>query len=245
LSSLLIQSASIAQQASWQAACLETVQDWCRQEGIAYRLLGDEIFSLVPQEILEKIGNKLPIATDYARLCLLESALEEGFDRVIWLDADTLIWQKDFELDSLQPQAFGQEFWLQEDSGKMQIKSNVHNAVLVFQSDSVVLPFLRELVLRLLYRVSDNYLAPQFAGPKLLSALHSLYQFELLPHVGALSPLISSELAVGQWHGKAMAHYQKVKGELPPALNLCASLIDPQSAPNVIKTLLKANHCAI
>ena len=185
---------------------------------------------------MTKVQTKLPVATDYARLIYLQRALGEGFEQVIWLDADVLVFDQALTLEFTDSCAFGQEFWVQKHNGKLVARSNLHNAVCVFKKNCVVLPFLIQTIASLVQRVDPAHLAPQFVGPKLLNALHSLCNFSLLPQVGALSPLVVADICAGS--GVALDLLRQQSQVSPLAVNLCASLIGEVAASAVVAFLL-------
>ncbi len=237
---LVIQSCSPAQQAGWMQSCLASVRRWAQAQGHDYRFIGDEIFELVPDWYRQKVGNKLPVATDYARLVLLKQALaEENYQQVLWLDADLLVLDQTMQFDFAGTCAFGQEVWVQERDGKLQARRNIHNAVMVFRRHCPVLPFLLHCVQSLMRRVDPAHIAPQLVGPKLLQALHPLCDFALLPQVGALSPAVVADLGRrgGAGDGQALQLLLKNSALLPQAVNLCASLISAVDAQTVIESL--------
>jgi len=234
-STLVIQSCSVLQRQGWQGVCLQTAQAWAAQQGHDYRFIGDEIFDLVPTWYMDKVGTKLPVATDYARLLLLQQALKEGYGQVLWLDADVVVFDPALQLEFAGTCAFGQEGWVQPGKRGFELRRNVSNALCVFRQGCVVLPFLLHTVASLVHRVDAAHIAPQFVGPKLLNALHPLCNFALLPQVGALSPPVVDELYRGE--GPALALLRAGCAKPLQAANVCASLVDAESAAAVVATL--------
>jgi hypothetical protein len=232
---LVIQSSSLAQRQSWQQHCLQSVERWAQAQGFDYRWLGDEIFAHVPAWYMAKVDSKLPVATDYARLVLLQEALAQGYQQTLWLDADVLVLDTQMTLDFEGSCAFGQEVWVQERHGKYQARRNIHNALAVFRQQCAVLPFLLRCVESLMQRVDPAHIAPQFVGPKLLQALHPLADFAVLPQVGALSPVVIDDLCRGG--GPALDSFLQMSQPLPQAVNLCASLLSGEQASRVIECL--------
>lgn len=219
----------------WIKLCLASVKNWSQCQGFEYRFINDAIFSLVPQWYLDKTG-KGPVAADYARLVTLQSALESGgFECAIWLDADTYVMDQAMELSSDKSCAFGREIWVQEEQGNLRARKNVHNAVCFFKKGCIVLPFLIETVASIIRRADPERIAPQMVGPKLLSALHSLHDFELLPQVGALSQEVARDLIAGG--GPAVDMLLKHSTVPLQAINLCASLMDEADGLQVIASL--------
>lgn len=237
-STVIIQSCSETQLEGWMGQCVASVQGWADTQGHDYHFVGDEIFNLVPDWYREKVGRKLPVATDYARLQLIQLALQEGYERAIWLDADVLVFDRSLDLRHEGSCAFGQEVWIQEHEGQLAARRNVHNAVAAFRKDCVVLPFLIHTIESLIRRVHPEHVAPQMVGPKLLGALHSICAFDLLPEVGALSPLVVRDICAGK--GSALDLLRRKSEVKPKAVNLCASLIDEDAAAQVIEILLAA-----
>jgi hypothetical protein len=232
---LVLQSCSDNQRASWIKECLRSVASWAEAKTYTYRFIDDELFTVVPDWYMRKVGNKLPIAADYARLVFMQKALAEGFEQVIWLDADLLVFDQTLAFDFTGSCAFGHEVWIQGRDGKLEARTNVHNAVCVFRQGCVILPFLLHTVLSLMKKVDPAHLAPQFVGPKLLNALHPLCNFTLLPQVGALSPLVVADICNGSTKALDLL---RLKSTVPLlAVNLCASLIHPDAAATVIVAL--------
>ena len=81
------------QRPEWYEPCLDSVRRWAAAEGFQYRLYGDEAFERVPPSLREKCGGRMPMLADLARLAVARALLErEGWERVIYADADFLIW---------------------------------------------------------------------------------------------------------------------------------------------------------
>ena len=235
MKTLVIQSCRTDNIPAWIQSCLDSVRVWIEIHGYHRCFIGDEIFDLVPDWYMEKTG-KGPIATDYARLVLMKHALEnQGFDQVIWLDADVFILDTAMHLESLGSCAFGQEIWVQTDRGKLKVRKNVHNAVCLFRQGCVVLPFLIETIASIVRRAVPDKISPQMVGPKLLTALHSLHDFDLLPQVGAISPDVASDIIAGG--GDALSLLQEKTTVPLQAANLCASLMNDEEGIIVVDGL--------
>ena len=251
---LVLQSAP-AQRSQWLDKCLASVESWATQAHYSYRFIGDELFDQVPDWYMRKVAGRMPIASDLGRLLWIKNLLEQGeADTVVWLDADVLVFAPALlKVAPVSSCVFGQEHWIQKkppksypkgsekpqrQTGTWQARRNVHNALAAFRKGCPVLPFLIEVIQRMMRRVDANFIAPQMMGPKLLSNLHNLADFELMPSVGALSPDVILDLAhkqadLGltglegvQWagHGALPALLEKQTEPLLAA-NLCSSLL--------------------
>jgi hypothetical protein len=237
MATLVIQSCSEAQRLSWMATCLASVEQWTTSQGHEYLFIGDEIFETVPDWYLTKVPNKLPVATDYGRLVLMRDALAAGYDEVVWFDADLLIFDQSLRLMFDGTCAFGQEVWIQQPGIRLEARRNVHNAVCVFRQNCPILPFLLHTVLSLIHRVDAERISPQMVGPRLLNALHPLADFALLPQVGALSPEVVADLAVG--NGPALDLLRKESRVPLQAANVSASVNQPDLAAAAVAAILR------
>ncbi len=112
--------------------------------------------------------------------------------------------------------------------GRWEVRKNIHNAFAAFPVECPVLPFLIDIILRMMYRVDHDHIAPQMMGPKLLSSLHNLAAFDFRPDIGALSPEVMSVIAGDKHsHSGESALQALCKAQPRPlvAANLCASLM--------------------
>lgn len=223
----------------WLERCMASVQAWAGRHGYEYRFIGDELFELVPDWYQQKVGPRFAIWADLARLVWIRDCLSAGHaDLVGWVDADVYVFAPQHL--TLAPQTscvFGLEHWVQDGDKGLRVHRNVHNAWCGFRKDCPILPFLIEVVQRLIRRVDADHIAPQFVGPKLLSSLHTIADFELAPGVGALSRELVAELA-GE-PGAAMALLRQSLAQPLLAANLCASLQseNPESMMRVMDRL--------
>jgi hypothetical protein len=227
---LVIQSYDETSVKPWLLQCRASVQAWAQACRFDYRFIGDEALLLTPQWYRDKLGDRLPIVADLARLLLIKQALDSGYEQACWLDADVFVFAPDrLHLHYQQTCAFGREYWVSADSrGRLSVRRNVHNAVCVFKVGCPVLPFLIHATEQIIRRVDPDNIAPQMVGPKLLGALHSLAGFDLIESVGAFSPAIVGELQTvhpGQpTPGPAVERLLDATPIRLAGANLCASL---------------------
>jgi hypothetical protein len=218
---LVIQSHRSPLPYPWIERCLASVRDWCALNQYEYRFLGDELFDGVPGGLLEKTQDQIVIASDLARLLILQGALSKGYQAVIWLDADFLIFSPAaFMLPDL-PYAVGREVWVQHDKNdRRRVYKKVHNAFLMFRQGNSFLDFYAETAQRLLAR-NQGIMPPQFIGPKLLTALHNVAMLPVLETAGMLSPMVINSLLQGE--GAAMDLFVAHSPQPIAAANLCIS----------------------
>jgi hypothetical protein len=215
----------------WLRACLESVAGWAADAGFAHEVAGDDFLARVPADLRARAHGRTQVVADLARLDWIAELLDAGWDRVIWLDADVLVFAPDRLTAALElaPSGylFGREVWVQPDArGRPKPRRNLHNALLAFTPGNPVLAFYRHAAERVLARHAGAPV-PQLIGPKLLTALDNMIGLEASWAVGMASPLVVRDLAAGG--GPALACLQAAAPEPPAALNLCASLSGRES----------------
>lgn len=196
------------------------------RNGYEYRFLDDELFDFVPSRIRSKYSAQPVILADLARLRLLQAGLSDGFERVVWIDADVFA----FAPDRLQlpetSHAIGREVWVQMRGEKLRAYRKVHNAFLMSSSGDSFLPFYADAAERLLEQAKPP-LVPQFIGPKFLTAQHNIAGLHVSDCVGMLSPLALRDLVDGG--GAAMDLTLSGHTDMPAAFNLSASYAGKES----------------
>jgi hypothetical protein len=249
---LILQSHNFQVLRGWIGPCVDSVRRWTEQRHYDYRFLGDEIFDPLPDDLRLKLQDHLPIQADLARLILLREALDNGYDRVVWFDADVLVFAPDdLEIDSIpDSNAFGRELWVDTDVGKrLKTWRNIHNAACLFRKGDPVLPYLIHATETILQDTAQEKITPQIVGTKLLTALDTIVRFGRLNTVGSLSPLVLRDLASDggvKSDGTALEALQvavtKDKISPPAAVNLSASMaqseMNSDQMNGIVDTLL-------
>ncbi|MFT5221193.1 MAG: hypothetical protein ACI9LO_001367 [Planctomycetota bacterium] len=243
---LLIQSHRHPLPFQWIESCLESVKNWSEQRGFDYRFLGDELFDPVPELLMQKTAGQHVIASDLARLFQLQQGLRDGYDTVLWCDADFLIFNApEFNLCG-SDYALGREVWVQrDDQGKLRAFSKVHNAFLMFRKGNSFLDFYCDSAQRLLTGMQAG-MPPQFIGPKLLTAIHNIVQCHVMESAGMLSPLVMRDLIAGE--GEALELFRRKSPAPLAGANLCSSLsvaeaFSEQDMAKLMDSLLDNGAC--
>ena len=243
---IVLQSHTQPLPTSWLSNCIDSVKYWAASKQYDYEFINDELFNYLSEEVLEKTKKQKVIATDLARLKLLQNYLAKGYQAVIWCDADFLIFSpENFTLPDTS-YAVGREVWIQpneKDPRKLTAKIKVHNAFLMFQNNNSFLDFYAESAEKLILRNSGS-MPPQYIGPKFLTAMHNIIQCPVLETAGMLSPPVISDIAKD--HGPALTLFQQKSTEEIYAANLCQSLymtgkVNSQELNQCIHTLLDNN----
>jgi hypothetical protein len=223
---LVIQSHRKPLRFGWLRPCIDSVENWSRLNGYRHRFIGDEIFDLVEPALLQKISSQTVIASDLARLCALRQVLQEGFDCVVWCDADFLVFEPDELILPPTDFAFGREVWVQRaDNGKLRAYSKIHNAFMMFRRGNSCLDFYLDSAQRLL-SLNRGGVPPQFVGPKLLTALHNIAHFPVIESAAMLSPLVLKDLLAGG--GESLDLLLQKSAVTPAGANLGSSLTESE-----------------
>ncbi len=223
MSTLVIQSHRTPLPAAWLQPCLDSVRDWAKDNNFEYRFLDDEIFSPLPESILQKTADRLQAASDLARLIALQGALDEGCETVIWCDADFLVFAPHALSLPANSYGLGREVWVQPGSGKLRVHVKVHNAFMFFRRGNPFLDFYRHAAQRML-EAHEGPMVPQFVGPKFLSAIHNMLTCPVVEEAAMFSPATTRALLAG---GGPALDLLLAKSIRPPAgANLCSSLTD-------------------
>lgn len=221
-STLVIQSHRATLPLAWLQRCLDSVASWARSSDYEYRYLHDELFALLPPDLLQRTGSQRVVATDLARLVSLQQGLAEGYDCVVWCDADFLIFDADrFRLPQAEF-ALGREVWIQPDERRRpRAYVKVHNALLMFRRGNSFLDFYHATAERLL-RLNEGRMAPQFLGPKLLTAIHNIAHCPVMESAGMLSPMVMRDRLAGE--GEALRLFREKSPQALAGANLSSSL---------------------
>lgn len=268
---LIIQSHRQPLPYDWLAPCVASVKNWAKQQNYGYRFIGDELFDTLPQWVLDKTQTQKVIATDLARLKCLQQFLAAGYERVVWLDADFLIFAPDnFQLPEpgqlAEKYALGREVWVQPTSPekkaeqkvgqeparnkatKFKAYKKVHNAFLLFDAQfgqrNSFLDFYSVHAERLLEQINGP-MPPQFIGPKFLTALHNVVQCPVQENAGMLSPWTINDIISGD--GPALKLFRDKSPQPLAGANLCSSLSAsnalPERALEKVVTQLLSQGC--
>jgi len=211
---------------AWIARCLRSVEQWANHQGYAYRFLDDELFERLPPSYFMRTRHALPMAADLARLILARETLSEGARRVVWVDADVLVFRPySFELPIERDHYLCREIWIEPvvRDGAVVIDASlrVNNCVCVFERGTAFLePYIEACEQRV--RAATGKLDPLLVGTLYLTELDRIAALPQLVNVGMLSPHVVHDVAAGggPFLETLVAHLVAPLA----AANLCASL---------------------
>jgi hypothetical protein len=202
------------------------VRAWAEAQTFDYRWISDDLFDRLPGSLKTRTRAQPVIASDLARLIVLQEAFEHGYERAVWVDADVLVTEPSALMLPQADALFGREVWVQEArGGRLKVYRKIHNAFMAFTVRDPVLPFYRMSAERILSRYDPDAgpMVAQLIGPKLITLLHNAIGFDVLESAGVLSPAVVRDL-IGRG-GRALDRFIAESAVMPLALNLCGSTV--------------------
>jgi len=207
----------------WIRRSLATVRSWAERSNFVYQLVGDDLLELTPPWYRLRAAQHLTVVTDLARLLLARVYLQRGFDRVIWIDADVVIFVPDLlKIDSNLSYGFCREVWIDKDfSGSLNVSLKVNNSACMFRNDHLGRKFIDEYISACmtivdgLSHVQDH----TEVGTKFLTLRNRQCPIPILNGFGLVSPLVMRALVNGD--DDLLAQFMGWQGAPLHAVNLC------------------------
>ena len=212
----------------WLQACLHSVRGWAQQQGWQWRFMDDAFFGLAPAWAHQRCAGNLYALTDLCRLLWAERELAAGAQRVVWADADVLV----FEPARLRwPEGLGhgfaRELFLPVD-GQGRIgapQHGINNALMVFEAGDPVLGDYRGACEATLRQLPPGPVSRTALGPALLVQLGRQRPLQAIEGVGLFT--LAQMQAIARGPGPAPAN---VQGQALLAETLRHSLTPPAAA---------------
>jgi hypothetical protein len=203
----------------WLMLCLTHAKNWAMRAGYDYHFLGDELFDPAPAWFTTACKGQILPQTDLGRLLAMQHALANGYDRVIWLDADVLIFAPGFEITG---QVMAREAWISHATdGGYRVARGINNSVMAFDAGGSALPAFIAAILETARGWSGEIPNPRALGPDLLAARPQI-RAEACSDAAMFSPMLTMALATGD-NAPMRAHAAIWRGPVRAA-NLCRSL---------------------
>jgi len=206
----------------WIKRCMESVRQWAEGERFRYQFAGDELLALAPDWFRQKAGGYTTVITDLARLLCIRQYLAKGADRVLWIDADVVIFRPDsLKIDPELSYAYSKEIWCWKDKkGGIQTLVKINNAACVFRNTMAGLSHLNEYIDHCLSTVEQTQ---KIADHTLIGTRHLTAQgfanLPVLPGFGLLSPTVMNAILTGD--DEVLSRFAQQHAGPVCAANLC------------------------
>lgn len=184
---------------AWITACMRSVERWCSSGGWSYEKIDDAFFNYAPAWAREHCGKNIYAITDICRLEWLREKLNGEFERVIWADADILIFNPDlFQIPPGQMCGFAHELFVRvERNGALNPTEAINNAVMVFGRDQSVLNDYLSLCFERLRQFPSGKVPRTALGPELIAELNRKHALPLIYGVGLFTLAVMGDVARG------------------------------------------------
>lgn len=141
MKTLVFQSFRTHEVPEWMNQCMASVKEWASIQGYEYQFLDDHFFSVVPETYRDNVVSQRHLMADYARLLWIKKYLNDGYDRVIWVDADVIILNPHTSPpDSHTHYLFCHEVWI-EHTEAVQAHERINNAIIAMNKENKFLDF--------------------------------------------------------------------------------------------------------
>lgn len=201
---------------------MQSAKEWAEIQGYAYRFIDDSFFGYVPDWFREAVKGQRHLLSDLARLELARLYLDEGWERVIWVDADIYICDRQgFIIGDEHDHWLCEELWVFIRDNELQFSRRVNNAVLSFSRGNRFLDFYRNACQKIV-RSKQGKLRHSEIGTSFLSGIAHL--LPLRKEVAMFSPLLLAEFYKN--NEIMIARYQQEFGSPIKAVNLCLTFRD-------------------
>jgi len=206
----------------WITACMDSVRQWTLSQGWEYLILDDHFLKLAPDWVRQCCGRNIYAITDIARLIWAHDVLSSAYERVIWVDADVVIFNPEAfarQVKTIQDHGFARELFLRVSGRLTTPKWSLNNAVMVFDHNTQVLGDYLRRCLDELARFRDCEVPRTAMGPILLEQLDATQHLNRIDGVGLFTPAMLEPFAAGQ--DALMRTYLSYCAVPPSAANLC------------------------
>jgi hypothetical protein len=185
---------------------------------------GDEFLDLCPVWYRKKVADQIHLVADLSRLILAKKLLTQGYDKVIWVDADVVIFDdENFDLPLEHEYAFCKELWVDlNPSGRLRFRRAVNNAVCLFTKKSAFLDGYIDVCKKIV--ADGNPLTHATIGTEFLTTINKKERLDFFDNVGLFSPYVL--LAIYKNGSFFLRNYLKFFGNKMGAANVCTTFVN-------------------
>lgn len=207
---------------SWITRCMDSVRRWAQSQGWDYLVLDDCFLELPPGWVRERCGRNLYAVTDVARLMWAQDVLSGDYERVVWVDADVLVFDSGGlarHVEAVREHGFARELFLRVAGKRTDPQWGLNNALMVFDRHAPVLADYLRICLERLDGYRDGEVPRTAMGPTLLQQLDAAGCLHRIEGVGLFTPAMLEPFAAGR--DALMRKYLSHCPVPPAAANLC------------------------
>ncbi len=181
----------------WITRSMTTTRQWAAASGYDYMFFDDVFFEPLPDWFKAKAKGVKTLLADLARLLAAKKLLADGYQRVIWVDADVVIFAPEkLILPRESTYYFCREVWIDADAQGLVAREHVNNCLCVFEAGNVFLEFYIESLLKIAGLVKGTML-PQLLSTVFLSNLDQIVPVPKLTMVALFSPGVIRDIVHG------------------------------------------------
>jgi len=200
---------------------MTSVESWAKDRGWEYERLDDAFFDFVPEWVRQRCAGNIYALTDVCRLVWLLSKLEKGYERVIWADADILVFAPErLDVTTRNGHAFARELFLfVGENGLVTPIEGINNSLMVFEQNGAMLDMYLDACLTRLQNLPPGPVPRTALGPELLSCIADETPLEMMNGIGLFTLAIMRQVADGG--GPLTAMTERLSLGPLGAANLC------------------------
>ena len=221
MKTIVLQSFRTRDVPSWISTCMASVRRWADGCGWEYEFMDDAFFLLAPEWARVRCENNLYAVTDICRLVWARKRLDDGYQRVVWADADVLVFAPQaLVIAAGSGHGFARELFLRVDGhGRTAPKRGVNNALMAFEGGDPVLNAYLQSCYDCLRALPPGPVPRTALGPELLTRLAASRGLRTIEGVGMFSLALMQSIAQGG--GPITREYLRLSTTPPVAANLC------------------------
>lgn len=200
----------------WLLLCMQSVKSWTESHAWDYAFMDDAFLELAPSHLRGVCGANIYALTDVCRLLWVKQMLEKGYERVVWADADLLIFAPHkLRLDGMWGHGFAREIFLRvERAGLFTPIEGINNALMFFEQGDPTLEVYLQAVYGVLEEAEPGKVLRTALGPHLLKSLDGNRHLNRIEGVGLFTQAVMSQLvkkkrgmfdALTELHGRPLA----------------------------------------
>lgn len=206
----------------WIKRCLDSVRLWCAEQSFAYEFLSEGFFLRSPVWFRDRCGTERGPVTDLSRLLLMQDLFDQGYEKVIWIDADVLVFNPSMlkvkvarGLLAIYEMTLG----VQHDGSVSVTGPTVNGAIMGARRNDPVFGFYRHAAAEVVRTFRGNEVPRTIAGPSLLTEIARIVPIECLTTVGLFTPAMLVDIADS--NDRLARLYMEKFGFQVAAANLC------------------------